>query len=119
MEKETFAIAFSRKAQAEAIKEISLEIKLTFPKKINYLIILSTPDYHPSNILKTITLTLKPQQILGIQSPFLIFEGKVISKGVVACCINKEGVEFNETFSKETDPQKIVLVYKQKLQGHF
>ncbi len=107
MGKETFAIAFSGKAQAEAIKEISLEIKLTFPKKINYLIILSTPDYHPSNILKTITLTLKPQQILGIQSPFLIFEGKVISKGVVACCINKEGVEFHEAFSKETDPQKI------------
>ncbi len=107
MGKETFAIAFSGKAQAEAIKEISLEIKLTFPKKINYLIILSTPDYHPSSILRTITLTLKPQQILGIQSPFLIFEGKVISKGVVACCINKEGVEFHEAFSKETDPQKI------------
>ena len=107
MEKETFAIAFSDKRQSEAIKEISLKIKLIFPKKIHYLIILSTPGYHPSSILKTIDLTLRPHQILGIQSPFLIFEDKVISKGVVACCINKEGVEFNETFSKATDSQEI------------
>lgn len=107
MEKETFAIAFSEKTQSEAIKEISLQIKLIFPKKINYLIILFTPDYHPSNILKTINLTLKPQQLLGIQSPLLIFEGRVISKGIVACCLNKEGVEFTETFSKETGPQEI------------
>ncbi|MCK4519883.1 MAG: FIST C-terminal domain-containing protein, partial [Candidatus Omnitrophica bacterium] len=27
--------------------------------------------------------------------------------GVVACCINKEDAEFNETFSKATDPQEI------------
>lgn len=107
MKKEIFAIAFSEKNQAEAIKEISLKIKLIFPKEINYLIVLSTPDYHPSNILKTINLTLKPQQLLGVQSPFLIFEEKVISKGVVACCINKEGMEFKSTFSKKTDPQEI------------
>jgi len=107
MEKEIFAIAFSERNQSEAIKEISLKIKLIFPKKIRYLIILSTPGYHPSNILKTIDLTLRPHQILGIQSPFLIFEGRIISKGVVACCINKEEAEFNETFSKATDSQEI------------
>lgn len=107
MSKETFAIAFSEREQAEAIKEISLKIKLVFPKRINYLIVLFTPDYYPKNILRTINLTLKPRQILGIQSPFLIFEGKVVSKGVVACCINKEEVEFHETFSKATNPQEI------------
>lgn len=107
MSKETFAIAFSEREQAEAIKEIALKIKLVFPKRINYLIVLFTPDYYPKNILKTINLTLKPRRILGLQSPFLIFEGKVISKGVVACCINKEGVEFHETFSKATDTQEI------------
>ncbi|MFH1519810.1 MAG: FIST C-terminal domain-containing protein [Candidatus Omnitrophota bacterium] len=107
METEAFAIAFSERLQAEAIKEVSLKIKLIFPKKIDYLIILSTPDYHPANILKTVNLTLKPRRILGIQSPFLIFEDKLITKGIVVCCINKEGVEFTEAFSKATGAQEI------------
>ena len=64
MSKETFAIAFSEREQAEAIKEIALKIKLVFPKRINYLIVLFTPDYYPKNILKTINLTLKPRRIL-------------------------------------------------------
>jgi len=105
--KETFAIAFSEREQAEAIKEISLKVKLVFPKKIDYLIILFTPDYNPKNLLRTINLTLKPKKILGLQSPFLIFEGKVVSKGVVACCINKDEMELHETFSKATDSQEI------------
>ncbi len=107
METETFAIAFSERPQTEAIKEVALKIKLVFPKKIDYLIILTTPDYHPANILKTVNLTLKPKRILGIQSPLLIFEDKLITKGVVACCINKEGVEFNEAFSKATGIEEI------------
>ncbi|MCK4912838.1 MAG: FIST C-terminal domain-containing protein [Candidatus Omnitrophica bacterium] len=109
MNKEVFAIAFSERKQAEAIKEISLKIKLIFPKEINYLILLFTPDYNPKNLLKTISLTLKPKKILGLTSPFLIFEGKVISKGVVACCVNKDGMELQETFSKATNPQETEL----------
>jgi hypothetical protein len=109
MEKEIFAIAFSEREQTEAIKEISLKIKAVFPKSINYLIVLFTPGYSPKNILQPINLTLKPRKILGIQSPFLIFEDKVVSKGVVACCLNKEGIEFHETFSRATAPQEIEL----------
>ncbi len=107
MDKETFAIAFSERERAEAIKEISLKVKLVFPKKIDYLIILFTPDYNPKNFLRAISLTLKPKKILGLQSPFLIFEGKVVSRGVVACCVNKDGVELHEIFSKATNPQEI------------
>ena len=107
MDKKTFAIAFSEREQAEAIKEISLKVKLVFPKKVDYLIILFTPDYNPKNLLGTISLTLKPKKILGLQSPFLIFEDKVVSKGVVACCINKDGMELHETFSKATNPEEI------------
>jgi len=109
MSKNTFAIAFSEREQAEAIKEISLKIKLIFPKKINFLILLFTPDYNPKNLLKTINLTLNPQKILALSSPFLIFEGKIISKGVVACCIDKDDMEIYETFSKVTNPQEIEL----------
>lgn len=93
MDKETFAIAFSEREQAEAIKEISLKIKLIFPKKIDNLIILFTPDYNPKNLLDTIGFTLNPDKVLGLQSPLLIFEEKVISKGVVACCMNKDRLE--------------------------
>lgn len=107
MKKEDFAIAFSEKDGEEAIKEISLKIKLNFPKRINLLIILFTSHYLPSNILKTLDLTLKPQKILGLQAPFLIFEEEIIQKGIVACCINKEGVKLEEFFLKNNLSQEI------------
>jgi len=109
MNKETFAIAFSERERTGAIKEISLKIKLIFPKKINFLILLFTPGYNPKNLLETIRLTLNPEKILGLSSPFLIFENRIISKGVVACCINKESMELYETFSKGANPQEIEL----------
>lgn len=123
MDKETFAIAFSEREQTEAIKEISLKVKSVFPKKIDYLIILFTPDYNPKNLLRTINLTLKPKKILGLQSPFLIFEDKVISKGVVACCVNKDGTELHEAFSKAANPQEIesflISSFKRLKRGDF
>lgn len=107
MKNNEFAIAFSEKEQAEAIKEVSLKIKLDFPKYVGQLIILFTPHYQPDNILKTINLTLNPSQVLGIQSPFLIFEDKIISKGIVACCINKKDLSFQEMLSEASTPQEI------------
>jgi hypothetical protein len=106
MKKEEFAIAFSERDQEEAIKEASLKIKVIFPKAISYLIILFTPHYNPSNILKTINLTLKPQKVLGIESPFLIFEEKIIQKGIVVLCMNKENLKLQEFFSSTEEPQK-------------
>ncbi|MBP7087834.1 MAG: FIST C-terminal domain-containing protein [Candidatus Omnitrophica bacterium] len=120
-----FTIAFSQQEQEEAIKEISLKIKLLFPKEIKYLILLYTPQYHPANILKTVRLTLKPNQILGIQSPLLIFEGNIISKGIVACCLNKESLDIKSSFlaSKQTkDIAAILNTFFKELRGkkyHF
>jgi len=107
MEKEEFAIALSERDQEEAIREVSLKIKANFPKNINYLIILFTPHYNPANIVKTVNLTLKPQKVLGLQSPALIFEEKVIHKGIVACCINKEAVEWKEKFLESINLQEM------------
>jgi hypothetical protein len=107
METEHFAIAYSEKNPGEAAKEISLKIKLSFPTRINYIVVLFTPHYHPAHILKTITLTLKPQNILGIQTPCVIFEEKAIQKGVVACCINKDKFRVKETFLKSGEQQTI------------
>ena len=107
MEIKEFAIALSEKDGEEAIREASLKIKLTFPKQINHLILLFTPQYNPASILKSVNLTLKPKTVLGLQSPFLIFEEKVIAKGIIACCINKEGVELEELSLESSDPQEI------------
>ncbi|MFH1504887.1 MAG: FIST C-terminal domain-containing protein [Candidatus Omnitrophota bacterium] len=104
---EKFAIAFSEKDREKAAKEVSLKIKLSFPRQINHLLVFFTPHYDPSNILKTINFTLKPKTIHGAQAPFLIFEDKIISKGIVACCINKKEVELKEGFLKNGRAQEI------------
>jgi hypothetical protein len=43
---------------------------------------------------------------MGIQSPFLIFEDRVIEKGVVACCINEPQTEIKSIFVKPEQTQK-------------
>ena len=107
MRSNEFTIALSERDQEEAIKEVSLKIKAVFPKRINCLIILFTPNYNPSAILKTLNFTLQPQKVLGLQSPLLIFEGKIIQKGIVACCINKEQMEWKEAYLAGTESQEI------------
>lgn len=107
MERGEFITVFSEKAGGEAAKEVSLKIKSTFPKGINFLFVLFTPHYNPSEILKTVNLTLAPQRTLGIQAPFLIFEEKIAEKGVVACCINKPDLRVDEFFLKNKDIQEI------------
>lgn len=125
MKTQDFTIAFSQLEQEEAVKEISLKIKLLFPKQIKCLIILYTPQYHPANILKTVRLTLKPNQIVGIQSPLLIFEGSIISKGIVACCLNKESLDMKSSFlaSRQIkDTSTVLNTFFKELRGkkyHF
>ncbi|MCF7908377.1 MAG: FIST C-terminal domain-containing protein [Candidatus Omnitrophica bacterium] len=101
MKNEDFAIAFSEKEGEEAVKEVSLKIKRIFPKKINYIILMFTPDYTPAQIIKTINFTLKPKKLFCLQAPWLIFEDKSIPKGIVACCINKENLYSHESFLEE------------------
>lgn len=102
-----FAIAFSEKEGPQAIKELSLKIKLIFPKDINLLILLFSPHYNPAAILEPISLTLKPQKVIGLGAPFLIFEEKIIQKGIIACCINKPGLELKEFFLRKGGYQEI------------
>ncbi len=107
MLKEEFAIAFSDKDGEEAIKEVSLKIKRMLPKKIEYLMLLFTPDYAPSQILHTINFTLKPNRLFCLQAPCLIFEDKSLQKGVVACCINKKGLFSREAYLEPKSPEEI------------
>jgi hypothetical protein len=103
---EKFAIALSEKEE-EAPKEVSLKIKSIFPKLIKYLLVFFTPHYQPLNILNTINFTLQPQMLVGMQSPLLIFEDRLVDRGIVACCINKPGFEFQKLFIKNDEPQNV------------
>lgn len=112
---ESFTIAISEKNKNEAIREISLKIKSSFPKSVKYILVFFTPHYKPADIYETLKFTLTPQLILGIQSPLLIFEDRIIEKGIAACCINKEGVLLKEFFTKTDDPQNMESALRAEL----
>ncbi|MDD3296267.1 MAG: FIST N-terminal domain-containing protein [Candidatus Omnitrophica bacterium] len=107
MEKDDFAIAFSKRKSEEAAKEVSLKIKSSFSKSIGFLFVFFTPHYNPSNILATLNLTLKPEKILGIQSPFLVFEDTLAQEGIVVCCMSGQDVSFEESFMEEKPSKEI------------
>ncbi len=117
MIQEQFAIALSEKNQEEAIKEVSLKIKLIFPKQIGHLITLFTPHYHPKNILESINLTLRPKNILGIESPFIIFENRLIQKGIICCCINNKNMRINSSIIETGSLEKIASSIRASIKG--
>ncbi|UCC95171.1 MAG: FIST C-terminal domain-containing protein [Candidatus Omnitrophota bacterium] len=104
---EKFATALSERDGEEAIKEISLKIKSVFPTAIQYILVFFTHHYNPLNVLKTINFTLRPSMIIGIQTPFLVFDERIIEKGIGACCLNKKGMEIKEIILKSDEPQRI------------
>ncbi|MBU1121096.1 MAG: FIST C-terminal domain-containing protein [Candidatus Omnitrophota bacterium] len=104
---EKFALALSEKTQEDAAREVSLKIKSIFPKSIKYILLFFTPQYKPSLLLKTLNFTLNPKMVLGIQAPLLIFENRIIEKGVIALCINKKEAFLKEIFTKKYSPQDI------------
>lgn len=104
---EKIAVALSEKDSESAVKEISLKTKIVFPKATKLFFVFFTPHYKPSTILKTVNFTLKPHLLLGIQASFLIFENRIIEKGVIGVCLNKEEMELKEIFIKGDDSQNI------------
>ncbi|MEM7817139.1 MAG: FIST C-terminal domain-containing protein [Candidatus Aenigmatarchaeota archaeon] len=113
MEKK-IAIALSEKSEEEAIKEAALQIKYIFPKTIKYLLVFFTPHYLPTNILKELKFILKPLGIIGIQSPFLIFEEKIIEKGIIVSCINKD-IYLKQIFIEKDEPQIVESTFRTSL----
>lgn len=115
---EKFAIAHSEKKGEEAAKEVSLKIKSVFPKAVKDVFLFFTPQYNPQEVLKTINFTLKPRRVIGLQSPFLNFEDKILEEGMVVFVINKENVELTEIFVKEDTTQKIESALRMSLKGY-
>ena len=102
-----FAIALSEKTGEEATREVSLKIKATFPKAIRSLSVFFTPQFQPGFIISTVQFTLKPQTLIGVQVPHLIFDDRIIDKGVLVCCINEENTLLKVTHLRDDNPQNI------------
>lgn len=115
MDQSEFIVTYSKQEAEKAAREISLNIKSIFPKRISFLILFFTPQYNPIEITKTINLILAPKKVIGIQAPFVIYEEKILSKGIVACCINKEDLEIKEFFLKNKNRQEIELFLNSSL----
>ncbi|MCK9574122.1 MAG: FIST C-terminal domain-containing protein [Candidatus Omnitrophica bacterium] len=115
---EKFAIAYSEKKGEEAAKELSLKIKSVFPKAVKEVFLFFTPQYNPHEALKTINFTLKPRRVIGLQSPFLNFEDRILEEGMVAFVINKENEELTEIFIKEDSTQKIESSLRMSLKNY-
>jgi hypothetical protein len=102
-----FATALSEKKGEDAVKEVSLKIKSVFPKEINFVFIFFTRHYQPLSVLRTLNFTLRPKSIAGAQVPLLIYEDRIVEKGILGCCINKEDAQFKNFLVKETSSQDI------------
>ena len=101
MAEKKFAIALSEKGNEDAAKEISLKIKSVFAHSVKYVLLFYTPHYQAHSIAKTLQFTLNPEGLFGITSPLLIFEGRLIEKGIIACCINKKEAQLKGAVLKE------------------
>ena len=114
MENNGIAIAYSQNQKsANAAKELSLGIKSTIiTKTIHLALIFFTPNYNPWVLKKTLSITLRPKNIYGIQSPVVTFQNKVMAKGVVCCCLNLNDVYFQGIFTKETNPNDIESLFR-------
>ncbi len=100
-------MAFSDKNEEEAPREIALKIKSVFPRATNSVLVFFTNHYPSLNILKIIHFTLKPRTLLGMQVPHLIYEDRIIEKGIIGCCINDESVTLKEVHIKSSDPREV------------
>lgn len=102
-----FAIVHSEKSGEEAIKETALKLKAFFPKKIRYILCLYTSHYQPLTVLKTISYTLRPEVFVAIQAPLLIYEDRILEKGIICCCINKEETILHDFVVKNPSVENI------------
>jgi len=116
MEKKDIGIGFSENpASEEAIKEISLRIKSNLNKSISLAIVFFTPHYKPLTLKETLHITLRPENIFGLQAPLVIFEGRVIKRGVVVCCFSLNGSNLKEILLKESNVEQIESILRKAL----
>ena len=79
-----FAVAFSDNSdEKEAVREISLHTKHFLPRQIDFVLLFFTSHYRLPFLASLIVDMLNPKYLGCINTPLLIYEGRVFSRGIV------------------------------------
>jgi len=89
-----FAVVLSKEREKEAVREISLKIKYSFPWSIDLVLVFFTPHYRVSSLLSSFFDTLTPNYIVGIRTPWIIYEDRIIPQGVMVISLSLPGASF-------------------------
>ena len=102
---EDIAIAYSvNKAGDSATKEISRGIKsVTKAKPISLCLLFFTPHYNPSIVKEVLDITLRSKNTFAVQAPIVIFQNKVLKRGMVCCCISDSNLQIRSVFTEDND----------------
>ena len=112
-----FATAYSDKLiEEDAVKEVSLKIKRLLPRSIGLTFVFFTSPYRPTIIQRIMSVTLTPENFVGIEVPALIYEGKISERGIVVVCISAGSVGSEVSFIKEDKPEEIEIVIRRAIQ---
>ena len=105
MDIDDIAIAHSiNSAGDSAVKEISRGIKsIIKAKPISLCLLFFTPHYKPAIIREVLNITLRPKNVFAIQTPMVIFQNKVLSTGMVCCCLSDSAFQLRKVFTKDGD----------------
>lgn len=101
LEKPNFAIALSQEPLELAVKEISLKIKSFVVKTARPILLYYTPHYPTNKLIELIKHLLNPSILVTLETPYLIFEDKIIEKGLMVSCIDKEQAKLNSILIKQ------------------
>ncbi len=105
-----FAVAFSENLDEKVtIREIALRIKSFLPRHIDFIIAFFTSHYHLSYLHSLITDMLRPLHVICIETPLIIYEGRVFSQGVVALAGLFSPKKYYLEVSKESTQEEVEI----------
>ena len=101
--------------EEEAAREVCLKVKALLPKGVKLMLIFFTSHYRASLLRRNIDVLLLPENILGIQSSSLIFEDKVIKRGIIGCCFARDGLGVEESLLTDVDYENVELILRRSM----
>jgi len=112
------AVALSKeREEKEAIREISLKIKYSLPWSIDLVLVFFTPHYRTPFLLSSFFDTLTPNYIVGIKTPWIIYEDRIIHQGVMVISISSPGANLRLNVIERDDFDKIEVSLRNLLRG--
>ncbi len=103
----------SNPAGEEAIKEASSQIKSTlFLPRVKLCFVFFTPGYNPWRIKETLEITLRPEHTFGFQAPYLIYEDKIVDKGVIVGAFALEKLWVADIFLENSNDAMVESTFR-------